>query len=424
MMRALLRVLLLAVALQPPLEEGQVWAQTAPTSNAEPQHKVSLGIPASSPDLIPASSAIPEVQVSGAGQSPGKSKPDADAKNQGGSFLFAPIPLSNQAIPFGVVPVVGYVFHPNRNDTESPASTLAVIGMGATRATWAVGGGGQLYLHHDMYRVTAFGGHGSVGYDLFGVGQSGGDAGKAYPIRQGGTLALGEVLFRLVDHLYLGPRFNYRKLSAAPDNESQELPAGLNPDDLGVDFAELGGGLKMEHDTRNDVFYPTTGHTMEIRGDVFHATREKSLTLPEKTLNYQNYQPSYNYYLPLTQKQMLAFRGMMCMVAGSPPFFDLCQFGMMSDIRGYQPGRYRDRDMFAVQTEYRAILNKRFGYTAFVGVGEVAHKFSEFNFDNLLPGGGAGIRFNLDKKRRINLRADLAYGKNGIAWNFAVGEAF
>jgi Omp85 superfamily domain len=417
----------LAAALLPPIEGGQLWAQAA-TSDSKGSHKVSLGAPYPSTDVIPASPVVPEVASGGSGTSPGKSgdkdTPEADGKDRSGSFIFAPIPISNQAIHFGLVPVVQYIFHPNRNDMVSPPSMLAAVGMVATRGTWAAGGGGQLYLHQDMYRVTAFGGHGSVGYDIFGVGQAGGDAGKAYPIRQGGTLALGEVLFRVVDHLYIGPRINYRNLSANSDNGSQELPEGVNPEDLGVQFSELGGGLKVEHDTRDDVFYPTTGHTMELLGDVFHSTREASLLLPENKLNFQNYKPSYNHYLPLTKKQMLAFRGMMCMVAGSPPFFELCQFGAMSDIRGYQPGRYRDRDMFAAQAEYRAILSKRWGYTAFAGVGEVAHTFGEFNFENLLPGGGAGIRFNLDKKRRVNLRGDLAYGKNGFAWNFAVGEAF
>jgi hypothetical protein len=41
-----------------------------------------------------------------------------------------------------------------------------------------------------------------------------------------------------------------------------------------------------------------------------------------------------------------------------------------------------------------------------------------------LPGGGIGGRFNLSKYDRINLRADVAYGRNGWSWNFALAEAF
>jgi len=50
--------------------------------------------------------------------------------------------------------------------------------------------------------------------------------------------------------------------------------------------------------------------------------------------------------------------------------------------------------------------------------------FESFSTDNILPVVGTGIRFNLSKTRRINLRADTAYGKNGWSWNFSIGEAF
>ena len=80
--------------------------------------------------------------------------------------------------------------------------------------------------------------------------------------------------------------------------------------------------------------------------------------------------------------------------------------------------------MFAVQSEYRKTLGSRLGFVLFGGLGEVADKWDSFNTDDLLPAGGAGIRFNLSKKQRINLRADFAYGKNGWSWNFSVGEAF
>ena len=80
--------------------------------------------------------------------------------------------------------------------------------------------------------------------------------------------------------------------------------------------------------------------------------------------------------------------------------------------------------MFATQGEYRKTLGRRFGFVLFGGVGEVAETWDSFNTEDLLPAGGTGIRFNLSSKRRIHLRADLAYGKNGWSWNMSVGEAF
>lgn len=62
---------------------------------------------------------------------------------------------------------------------------------------------------------------------------------------------------------------------------------------------------------------------------------------------------------------------------------------------------------------------------AFGGIGEVVPDGDQF-FDskNFLPGGGGGVRFLLNKKYHVNLRADAAVGKNSHTWALGVGEAF
>jgi hypothetical protein len=426
--------LVLFYLLAIPLTAG--WSQDTSTSGTAQQQvsqneasKVKLAVPEPSPQLFPASSVLPSGVDTANGEYPGGYQKEQGDKvrppRRHGEFEIAPIPFSNQEFSFGLAPVVLYVFHLNANDQQSPPSTLVLAGMLAAHSTWALGGGGSLYLKEDRYRLTAFGGHGSVGYNLYGVGNLGGDRGEAIPIRQGGNLAMLEFLFRVKNKFYLGPRFNYRQLTASLDLSSTNLPlpAGVDPNDLGSKFTTYAPGVKALHDTRSDVFYPTDGHKAQFVADFFDANRASTL-LPEKDLTYQSYQTSYNQYLPLTPSQVLAVRGMICSVDGNPPFYELCQYGSFSDIRGYDPGRYRDRRMFAAQGEYRKILSHRWGFVVFGGVGEVAHEWDSFTGGNLLPAGGTGIRFNLSKKQRINMRGDIAYGKNGWSWNFSVGEAF
>jgi hypothetical protein len=390
--------------------------------------KVRVDVPKPSPQPLPGSSILP----AGADTSPAsypdpESTPAANsaAPSQSGEFVIAPIPFSNETFSFGLIPVVQYVFHPDRSDTVSPPSSLVAAGMLATGKSWFAGAGTSLYLEEDRYRLTGYGGYGSVGYDIFGVGSQDGDEGHAVPIRQEGHLALLEVLFRSWGKIHIGPRFNYRSLSAKLDSDtlSNSLPSGLNPEDLGSDVAAWAPGIKVLKDTRSDVFYPTAGNKLEFIADFFNATR-RSAVAGEKGVSYQGYVLSDNHYLSLTPTQVLAFRGMLCDVEGDPPFYELCQFGAFSDIRGYQPGRYRDHTMFAVQSEYRKTLGRYFGFVLFGGVGEVASAWDSYTWADLLPAGGTGIRFNLSKKQRINLRADIAYGDNGWSWNFAVGEAF
>jgi hypothetical protein len=80
--------------------------------------------------------------------------------------------------------------------------------------------------------------------------------------------------------------------------------------------------------------------------------------------------------------------------------------------------------MFATQGEWRIILPWRLGATVFGGVGEVAPDARSLNTEDLLPSGGADLRFNLSKQRRINLRVDMAYSRTGGLWSTGVAELF
>lgn len=427
----LLVVVLSGVWANPGLAQDSSQTSTVASKNQvlQPHHAIELGVPEPSPQPFPPSPVLPAgADAAGGNDYPPSSEttqPNSPPPARRGELVIAPIPFSNQVFSFGLAPVVEYVFHLDRNDRVTPPSSLVVGGMIATGGSWAIGGGGRLFLKQDRYRLSFFSGHGNVKYDLFGVGNSGGNAGKAIPIEQGGDLAFTEVLFKLKGKLYAGPRFNFRRLTAnltlSADNFN--LPPGVDSFEFGSLFNSYAPGVDVQHDTRSDLFYPTSGHVFQVVGDFFRATETLQQTV-NRDLTYQEYQTSYNYYLPLSPSQVLAFRGMLCDVDGSPPFYELCQYGSMSDIRGYQPGRFRDRRMFAAQAEYRKALNNRWGFVVFVGDGEVAHTWGSFDANSLLPGGGVGGRFNLVRKQRINLRADVAYGTTGLSWNFSLGEAF
>jgi hypothetical protein len=66
----------------------------------------------------------------------------------------------------------------------------------------------------------------------------------------------------------------------------------------------------------------------------------------------------------------------------------------------------------------------RFGIVGFGGVGGVGPKFTKIAFGDLLPSGGAGVRFRLTKKNPINFRVDYGVGKTGGTVIVGVAEAF
>ena len=86
-------------------------------------------------------------------------------------------------------------------------------------------------------------------------------------------------------------------------------------------------------------------------------------------------------------------------------------------------GKYFDRYMISTQLEYRLALPMRLGIVAFGGVGEAIPGEDQLLFRNnsFLPSGGGGLRFQLSKQYHVNLRADIARGKDGhtSAWGLA-----
>lgn len=96
-------------------------------------------------------------------------------------------------------------------------------------------------------------------------------------------------------------------------------------------------------------------------------------------------------------------------------------------MRGYYPGRYRDKLYMATQLEYRWLpfpFSKRFGAAVFASVGTVAPAARDIQLGNLLPAGGAGVRYLLFKKKDVFLRADVGFTREGMGFYILTGEAF
>jgi outer membrane protein assembly factor BamA len=282
-----------------------------------------------------------------------------------------------------------------------------------------LGVGGSFNLAEDRYRFTFLTGAARARYEFFGIGNSAGSDGRSIWLSQHGHAVFVQGLRRIGWHIFVGPRFSHRTIKAdheaAPPQEGwPELPQ-LPPisDQLNLSLTTAALGFRVQRDTRDSMFYPTRGVRMDARVDFFGPYVGSKFT-------FQNYMFEMNKYVPLRKRHVVALRAMGCGVVGEQiPFYELCQFGMMGDLRGYQAGRYRDRAMFATQSEWRVFLPWRLGATVFGGVGEVAPDGKSFNTEDLLPSGGAGPRFNLSKQRRINLRLDLAYSRREVRGQWA-----
>ena len=345
-------------------------------------------------------------------------KPDDQTqqkKEKRGSWILAPIPIFSPAVGAGIIPVVAYIFKINETDKKSPPSTLAFVG-GITNNGSRFGAlGGRLYFNENKYEAAFAVVKVKIFVDFYGIGRLPGQDPPFVNLRTQGNVYFGEFLRNIGKDIFVGARYQYRKLNFGIEGDRPKGGFEIPKLDLRATSAAL--GVKVKRDKRDSTFYPTTGSLFETKVDFFDQALGSNR-------QYQTYSVAYNGFRSFNEKRVLAYRAMGCSANQDVPFYDLCLFGFSNDLRGYTAGQFQNRRMFAMQAELRQSLKGRFGMVVFGGVGGVARRWNEFRMSNLLPAAGAGLRFTLDKKNRVNYRVDWAIGREGSTLVIGVGEAF
>jgi Omp85 superfamily domain len=343
-------------------------------------------------------------------------KAKKEKKPKRGAIVLAPLPISSPAIGSGIIPVLGYIFPFNKNDKESPPSTVGVAGLITNNGSRGFVIGGQLFLDHNKYEITSGFAHGNVDYNIYGTGVA---ANLKLPLEQTGKAFFGEFLRNIGWKFFVGPRFvTGRSFITIVPNSGSSVPI---PPEVGLHSNLTSLGARLTRDTRPNHFYPLGGTFFTFTSDFF------ANALGSK-YSFQSYKTEFDKYWSLSKAQVLAYDASFCATSGTPPFYGNCIYGTNNELRGYVAGRYFTRYTLATQLEYRLVLPKRFGLVVFGGLGGAIpggnQIFQMVQTSHFLPSGGGGLRFELSKKYHVNLRADIAQGVDGHTFGMGVGEAF
>lgn len=223
------------------------------------------------------------------------------------------------------------------------------------------------------------------------------------------------LVYRISPNIYLGPRIWYEEQNIAQLESGKFLDTSLVVGSRGSKTP--GFGITSNIDFRDNLFYPTKGIFAEFAIQTF----QKSMG---STLNWTRYLADVSMYFPILKKSILAFNGIVDMNVGNPAFNLMASLGGTKRMRGYYEGRFRDNNAVLLQSEFRSPIKGRFGFTVFGSIGAVSHKISDIVESPLRSTAGAGLRFRIDRKEKLNLRLDFAAGRNSKALYFTVGEAF
>ena len=327
-------------------------------------------------------------------------------------LVVAPIPGYSPQLGWNLVLAGGYFLGGKQEETGTPPSVIGGFGMFAENGSYAYGAGANLHLLEDKLRITAGAGYGDIRYRFYGIGNASNDLGFSFDILQEMPLYFATASWNVWSKLYVGIGYLGGEVESRLRIIPPELPF-LDPA-LKVDIGAI--NIPIQYDSRDHEQFPRNGWLINGRTKLHRKSAGSSF-------DAETFKLAINHYRPVRDQDVLAFRAMFRGTNGDAPFFLLSTFGGSTDLRGYPSGRYRDRMMYALQSEYRWHFNNSWIFTGFAGFGEVAESFGDMG-ENFLPAAGVGARFVISQKHRIGLSMDIAQGKDGTEFYFGVGEAF
>lgn len=220
--------------------------------------------------------------------------------------------------------------------------------------------------------------------------------------------------------VYVGIGYTYRntRYRYGEGTESERLfSEGLLRDVGAAQTVDSGIGLVVSFDSRDAEYAPRRGVLAEL--DLLRFAGGLGSDHDYRTLD-----TSVSTYWSPMEAHVVALRGRWRIASGDVPFSGESTFGGV-DLRAYPTGKYRGAGMLAGQVEYRFPIWERLRGVAFAGSGRVYGGEPTLGADEVLPSGGAGIRFLLLEDRGLVVGFDAAFGRFGNnGFYFSFGEAF
>jgi len=329
-------------------------------------------------------------------------------------LVIAPVPGRSPQVGWSLALGGGYFLDSKDPESDSPPSVLGGFGWYAENGSYAYGLGGNLHLLNDDLRIKFGAGYMDVRYRFYGIGSEQNDRDIYLDLLQEAPLYFASASYRVWRDLYLGIGYMAGTVDTRPRIVFDPPPfVDIDPV-LSLDVGAF--IIPLQWDTRDHEQFPRNGWLMTARSTLYR--KSAGSDFDAESISF-----SANHYMPVRERDVLAFRGYFRTTSGDAPFFILSTFGGKTDLRGYPSGRYRDKAMYSLQAEYRWQATDRWVFTGFAGFGEVAPDFGGFGGD-YLPAAGVGARFVLSEKHRVSLSFDIAQGKDGTEYYIGVGEAF
>lgn len=341
---------------------------------------------------------------------------EADSPGRKASSLAVPVVFYVPETRFGFGAAGIHNFYFDRQDTVSPPSQLQ-LGVAYTQNK-------QILIYHTFqlfWRQRLWNLRGELGYYRYSFFFFGNGNGQDQSFNELYHVAFprlrAEWLRKVAPRFYVGPRIIADDFSLDQDRFDPEgqLIQGIVPGSAGGRVT--GVGFTAEYDARDHILLTTKGYYA-----AFSVYGGNGLTASD--FDYVRWNADLRYFQPLHKKWTAGVQLLAAENRGEVMFMHMALLGGTKVLRGYYEGRFRDKSMLALQTELRYQMLPRWGLRAFGGAGAVGPVLADLQSQYTRWTAGGGLRFMLDKEKRVNIRLDMGFGPGSSGFYFTFGEAF
>ncbi len=220
---------------------------------------------------------------------------------------------------------------------------------------------------------------------------------------------------RVSPGLYAGLRYSFEDYNIPDTATSGPFAGGAIPGGSGSRVS--GAGPIFLYDSRDSVLFPTRGIFAEVSYTGHGSALGGSSRFGRAVLDVAGYRA-------LGGRAVLAVNSYNSFVSGDAPFQQLSLLGGGRRLRGYYEGRYIDRNMAVVQAEMRVKVYRRFGAAVFGGAGVLGGAKDFLRVADPKVAYGAGLRYTVNRRDHLNIRADYGLGPGTSGFYLTIGEAF
>jgi outer membrane protein assembly factor BamA len=336
-------------------------------------------------------------------------------KTKGSTLIPFPFYMYSPETKSGFGIVITYFRRPHGATEDQKPSTYSANFIITQRKQVAVGSGFERYWADERYQLQGGVLFSKFPDTFFGVGNNtDADVSEDYTPR---TFAASASLRReILTDLRVGPNVSYFYQEMAEIEEGGILARQELAGSEGGRLAQV--GISAGWDRRDNIIYPHSGNLIELGFTVSDDAIGSDFSFTAWNIDLRR------YFSP-SRSQVIAVRGLATFMMGTPPFQTLAMLGGSNVMRGYYAGRFRERQRYVLQGEYRLGFWKRMGLAAFADVGDVAHDVADFHSDEMRFAGGLGLRLLLSKSEGVTLRADFGTGDDGSSGTYlSILEAY